>query len=257
MFNMRIFSTLAFLGIFGLVVVFSSSTQENETPALTPDATLDQIVNALATAHTRYDTLHIVMQAQGARSVLTQEVWVSQSLDSFREQNVATSPSGDERYETSRVGNGEYIRDSVEVGGRPLVFRAGYETGEVVFALGGVSTRIAPVSIAQRLTLPDVQVQIVGVEEVNGREAIKVLSSASWRDMHIWVDLQTGIVIRDEIYSGGGTPKATTIEIVEINTPFENADQLFYVDPSAYDPEWLTDVLVPPELLGTPQPQEQ
>lgn len=243
--------------ILSSVALFSAGAQrsDNET-TLTPDATVNEIVEAMEAAHTQYDTIHVVyMFSQlDTNSTVRREAWISQSLGAFRQQTVATSLDYNDTQESLLISDGQYMYDSIGVGGHSLVFVAGEGPENIVRALGGVSSYIAPERLAVRLEMPEQETEIVGLETLNGRNTIKITSYASSWDINIWVDLETGIVVREETVVDGEVRRITMLDFVEFDPTFENAAELFHVDHSAYSTDLINDLL---EQAHTEQSQEQ
>lgn len=244
------FTTLV---IVMLSLAMVSSAQEDTN---TPTIDAESVINTLNTAHEQYTTLHThIVNEHHSGATLTHEVWVSPSEGLARVETNTYSPIGEIYQQSLLVINGSlsYHESSRRA---PVIAPVGFEPEEAVFSLGGISTMIAPVDLAKRLGETDITLEDTGFETIGDREASKLLlrepkaTELQSLGMNVWVDVETGIILRLEYLANDGSIfSTTTIESIEFDVSFEDQPDLFYIDQSASGPP------VPPmTVFQTPTP---
>jgi len=223
--------------------IHSNASQQGEmtNPVLSSNATLDEVIAALETAHTRYETLYIQVREYDhlSNSIMTDTLWLSQPQGAYRWQLTSQSAGG-EISESLSVSNGQNFYTTLGFDGQPITTSVVIEPAYVVKTLGLLSTVIAPEVVAQRLADPTARVEIADTEIVQSRETIKVMYASEWRAMNLWIDTETGILLQHEIWTLDNELTSTVVvEAVEFDPVFEDPASLFYVDASAYSVERL------------------
>ncbi|GAB4512165.1 MAG: hypothetical protein OHK0046_11280 [Anaerolineae bacterium] len=234
--------------LFSLFGIPSTALQQEVVapPLLTSDATLGEVIVALTTAQEQYESLYIrITDYNHLVDYATQdEVWLSSADGAFRWEVTTITPEGEVLETVSQVSDGEYVYISTSPDGKPLVIPSVYESSAIVEGLGVVSMVIAPEVVANRLSEPAAQVEITGIEEINERETLKVMYVSEWSMMNFWIDTQTGILMQHDIWTPEGEiVSTTTVDLVESDPVFEDAESLFYVDAAAYDPERIQGII--------------
>jgi len=248
------------------MVVLQQEDVIETDPVLTADATLDEIIDALLTAHEQYDTIYLQITSDDQRgNIVHNEVWMSQSANAFRDQRTVTTAEG-EIFQNLEVSSGSYM--SVVVGGEQVVVEMNASPRAVAHILQPMATMIAPENLAVRLGAPNpaaaaglsspardnVEIEIVDVETISDRETIKVIYSDEWQTWHYWIDIETGIVMQYQALTPSGeVADSTSIDAVIFDPIFEDPETLFFVDSSKYDDDWLDNYFVQP-AEATEQP---
>lgn len=228
---------------------YSTVLQQDTDYALTPDSTLDEVIRTLETAHEQYNTLHIQTSNYNhiGEFTIRDEVWVSQLEGAYRWEMTTTTSEG-EVIQNLDISDGEYVYTTRSLDGEPVVMLNVLEPSSIVKGLGVVTTVIAPEVVASRLSEPDAQIEIVGVETITERETLKVMYTSEWSIMNFWIDTEMGILMQHEILTPDGElVRTVTVDSVEFDPVFEDAEPLFYVDASAYDPERIREMFPRPQ----------
>jgi hypothetical protein len=263
---MRLTLLTLLLGLTTYMVVLQQEDVIETDPVLTADATLDEIIDALLTAHEQYDTIYLQITSDDQRgNIVHNEVWMSQSANAFRDQRTVTTAEG-EIFQNLEVSSGSYM--SVVVGGEQVVVEMNASPRAVAHILQPMATMIAPENLAVRLGAPNpaaaaglsspardnVEIEIVDVETISDRETIKVIYSDEWQTWHYWIDIETGIVMQYQALTPSGeVADSTSIDAVIFDPIFEDPETLFFVDSSKYDDDWLDNYFVQP-AEATEQP---
>lgn len=245
------------------VVNLAQDNPQEDTPALLPlvqlttASSLTEIMEAMTTAHLRYDTLHVVVMTDDAGNSRTEEVWLSQSLGRFRQ--VVTLQDG---HELVNVSDGVFRTIPFENHGylvipahqvsdypqptddarQPNVAYASWIEGE----LPSIGLLLAPKEYVNiEMNRPETRITLLGEESILGRNTIKLNVMASAGGRNIWVDTVTGIILKSERLTSEGIV-AYIQTFTQLEFGLAVPDSLFYVDHSAYDPNWI-ETMIPPE----------
>jgi len=229
-----------------------SDAQEPE-PIVIPSSESEPMVNTLAAAHEQYTTIHArIVDVHHTGAQLVQEVWASRPNGLARLETTTYTPDGDIYQQETLIFDGEALHNSNYRGGLAIL-PVGFEPNETIFRLGGVSTMIAPIDVAERLNKPEVLIAEAGIETITDREATKlfirepVLTDLQSPGINIWVDVETGIVLQVEHLAPDGRVFSTTfVEFVEFDLSFDNQTDLFFINYDASYP-----VQIPP-IFATP-----
>ena len=198
-----------------------------EPPALLPPAQLSaassftEIMDAMETAHLRYDTLHVVVATDDAALSRVEEVWLSQSLGRFRA--VQSLPEGQEGpKQLITVSDGEFTsRYFAEVNGylvlpasRPGDYpqpAANKRQPHIEYAnwieaeLPRIGLLLAPKEFVNLdMKNQETVVTILDEEKLLGRNTIQISVVAPAGGRNVWVDAATGIILKSERLTADG-----------------------------------------------------
>jgi hypothetical protein len=240
--------------LFSTVIV---SNAQDEIIVLPVDENISATANTFSIAHEQYETLHARIVDEHYRGAkMVQEVWISRLEGKARLQTTTYWPSGDVYQESLLVINAGYSYHS-NLYGKSVVAPVGFKPEETIFRLGSVSSMLAPTDLTRILQIPETTLQNIGTESIHGREATKlivrepVLTEMQSPGVNVWVDVETGILLKQEYLARDGSIFSTqTIEFVEFNVSFVDQKDLFYINHSIYDPDYLNSLMP----FATPTP---
>lgn len=208
----------------GVVMAF---TTYSDTDSLTSDLSVQDILERMATAHTRYDQLHVQYNVDFGGDVIQHEVWLDTTTQQFRHENRASDDTMQ-----LKISDGTSLYTNPGPMGFPI-------TGPLLTSpdstlanqwLGGIGTMISPVfAVENRLGASDVVLEGIETYEIaNLTEPLTVARlSAQFTDFpanSLWVDVDTGIIVQERLYYDDGSLRSvTTLEWLDM-TPDLNAD---------------------------------
>ena len=198
----------------------SNVIQHEAIPLLQPvqlsvASSLSEIMDAMETAHLRYDTLHVVVVLDDASNSGVEEVWLTQSLGRFRDvRTLPKDQEGPEQLITVSDGefrslyfgevNGYLVLPAHQVSDYPQP-AANERQPNVEYAnwieaeLPHIGLLLAPKEFVN-IDMKNQQsvVTILGEEKLLGRNTIKISAMAPTGGRNIWVDAATGIILKSE-----------------------------------------------------------
>jgi hypothetical protein len=247
------------LAVIPLVVAFSLVATERPTdslaasnsPGLSIHSSKEEILAVLDDAHFQYRTLYV--QATEIEDAVVKEVklWLSQPEAKYRYELANLS---DPSQSSTHVSNGVHTRaigDNIHIRdpeGPPLltnavrpeyiVARPAEPDEDTVYpswinlAVGGrISTLMAPTILAQGL-LRQSDIEIVGKETVAGRDTLQIVVQLPDGNTDLfWIDLATGVILREELYSEGQLRFSLVVDAIQFDPPIHDSDRLFSVEP--------------------------
>ncbi len=231
---------------------------------LTSQSSIEEIQQALQSAHLRYNTLHLVMITEEMNGdISTDEVWLSQPLRSFRHTKTLNF-SGEVPAKFVTVSDGIFTNMFIPEAGRNALVPANTDQGSLSTVESAPSD--VPVIVPNwfESRAPTVGLLIMPgdfarIEIANSNSDVSILGEDVYLDRstvmlrilspeaggyNLWVDASTGIILRAErIAFDGVITYSFTITQLEINPDIDST--MFYVDHTAYDPQLLNDLRPP------------
>ncbi len=233
---------------------------------LSAASSLSEIMDAMEAAHLRYDTLHVVVALDDGSNSGVEEVWLSQSQGRFRD--VLTSPEGQEgprqlisvsdgEFRTIYHGeiNGYLVIPAHRVRDYPQPTESERQPGFAYSTwIDGELPRIGLLLAPKEFVNIDMKneeavVTVLGEEKLLGRNTLKMSVVLPAGGRNVWVDAATGIILKSERLTAEGLV-AYTDTMTQLDLNVAVPDALFYVDHSAYDPNWIETVI--PEDVRNP-----
>ena len=231
---------------------------------LSAQSSLEEIRQAMQTAHLHYETMHVVMLDDDILTGATDihDIWLSQPLKSFH-QTTTIQHLGKDPFELTTVSDGVFTSVYLPEAGENVLFEA--NVGEPPASAGAHVPGDSPVVVPNwfasmvptvamlvmpgdfiRIELAYSEASIVGEDVLLGSPTVILHPRHELGTGNkLWVDTSTGMILRMERIASDGTV-AYSFTITELELDPEIDPALFYVDHSAYDPQRLEELLKPP-----------
>ncbi|GAB5494131.1 MAG: hypothetical protein Phog2KO_43460 [Phototrophicaceae bacterium] len=190
--------------------------------SITESVSVDDVLNLMATAHTRYEQIHVRYNANSSGENIQHEVWLDSPARAFRHE--ITGADGEQNI---TVSDGSLLYMDTGFNDETMTQVAMPVMDNVLFAnqvLGGIGTFIAPINaIDGRLSQSQITLEEITVyENPNIAEPLRVAKLITdyteFPPNELWIDLDTGIIVQEILYAENEEGISIyTLEILELN----------------------------------------
>lgn len=231
----------SFIGIFMMLSIgFTTQAQD--------EISIDNVVGLMAQAHTQYNQIYAIYVMDLAEQQTRHEVWLDNASRQFRHEVI----SADNQTQLT-VSDGSYVYIEPGPTGIPITLKALPSPQSEPLAnrmLGGIGTLISPVFAVENL-LSRSEVTILTTETFSTEHLLQPVTAAQLRIqapelplIEFWVDIETGIIVRQVIYAPDGNVFSTaTLEVIEFDGNISR--DLFFVDANQYNVDQLHEIFPP------------
>lgn len=233
------------LAIIAILAVSSIAVAQDDLS--NDDLSVSEVLGLMAQAHTQYNQIHVRYIVDSGGQQTQHEVW----LDNGREQFRHEITSAGNRVQLT-VSDGLYAYLNPGPTGVPITLKMLSNNQDQPLAnrmLGGMGTLISPVSVVEnRLSRSEIVIQTIEVFDAGQLEqpmtVAKLQVQTSGFLSELWVDLETGVIVKELIYGNDGSIlSTTTLEMIEFDSNISS--DLFVVDESQYNIDQLREIFPP------------
>lgn len=214
----------------------------------TDDFSVNDVLSLMAQAHTQYNQIHVRYVVDLGGQQTHHEVWLNNTSGQFRHEVMRAN----DRVQLT-VSDGTYAYLEPGPTGVPITLRVlPNNRGEPLAnrMLGGIGTLISPLSVVEH-RLRQSEIRLEAIESFDTALSTQLITAvrlrvqtAGFYSSELWVDLESGVIVKEVIYgSDGNVFSTTTLEMVEFDNNIDSS--FFVIDASQYNPDQLREIFPP------------